>query len=490
MKNELEERGYFTAGNGAAFSRRSMIMDVFSNVPVRNRLLPMILGMAWLAGCRPAADSSADAVRPPDASARGSAAAVQTAAEPIPYPVLPDPLTGDWMKAQAEAEASRLAEAFADDVEALDLQATVHRMSGRNDEAVEIWRRCLELRPGFIRAYVPMISVARRKGDYPEAERLGRECLRLDPLQVEARGLLAAVLFEQGRYDAAIEAVLAGQAIGAVNAEALFFQGQALQKKQEHERAVTALREAIRLEPNYTRAYYALSVSLSRLGRKEEADQARAKFRELQGRDMAANAAILQVESEAFVRRTVASVFQRAGEIWANKGRVEDAERCWLFAAVLVPDDPAPRLKLGTLYQSTNRPGLVRGVLDELGPVELRDPKLLHARGLLFLRSGVYDAAERDFLSLLEMTPQSAEAFSLLAQTYLTMGGKNAEALRAADAAVRLAPTKENLLVLAVACAETGDRDSALRIAGELLQRDPQSPEAHRLYEMLRGGDR
>lgn len=451
----------------------------------------MILGLTLAAGCRPAAAPPADTGRSPEASARRSAAgAVESQAERVPYPTLPDPLTGDWMKAQAEAEAARLAEAFADDAEAMDLQATVHRMSGRNDEAIAIWKRCLELRPDFIQAYVPMISVARRKGDYPEAERLARECLRLDPLQVAARGLLAAVLFEQGRYDAAIEAVLAGQAISAVNAEALFFQGQAFQKKQEHERAVAALREAIRLEPNYTRAYYALSVSLSRLGRKEEADQARAKFRELQGRDMAANAAILQVESEAFVRRTVASVFQRAGEIWASKGRGEDAERCWLFAAVLVPNDPAPRLKLGTLYQSMNRPGLVRGVLDELGSAKLRDPELLRARGLLFLRSGAYNAAERDFQAWLETAPQSADAYSLLAQTYLTMGGKNAEALRAADAAVRLAPTKENLLVLAVACAETGDRDSALRIAGELLQRDPQSPEAHRLYEMLRGGDR
>jgi len=474
----------------ADFSWRSIMMDVFSGARVRDGLLPAVCVLLLLAGCRPAADSSAD----PLGSARGPAtdakAGAEAAAEPVPYPALPEPLTGDWMKSQAEEEARRLAEAFADDVEALDLQATVHRLSGRNDEAMEIWKRCLALRPDFIRAYVPMIAVARRKGDYPEAERLCRECLRLDPLQVEARGLLAAVLFEQGQYDDAIETVLAGQAVGAVNAEALFFQGQAYQKKQEHEKAAAALREAIRLEPNYTRAYYALSVSLSRLGRKEEAEQARTRFRELQGRDMAANAAILQVESEEFVRRTVASVFQRAGEIWANKGRGEDAERCWLFAAVLVPDDPAPRLKLAVLYQSLNRLGRVLSLLDELGPLELRDPELLRARGLLSLRAGRYGGAEKDFRSWIETAPQSADAYALLAQTYLTMGDKKPEALRAADAAVRLAPTKENLLVLAVACVETGDRDSALRIAQQLLQRDPQSPEAHRLYEMLRGGSR
>jgi len=152
---------------------------------------------------------------------------------------------------KAEEEARRLAEAFADDVEALDLQAAVHRLSGRSDEAVETWKRCLVLRPDFLRAYVPMISIARRKGDYAEAERLCRECLRLDPLQVEARGLLAAVLFEQGQYDAAIETVLAGYAIGAVDAEALFFQGQAYQKSKSTRRRRRP-REAIRLEPNYT----------------------------------------------------------------------------------------------------------------------------------------------------------------------------------------------------------------------------------------------
>ncbi|GAB4128766.1 tetratricopeptide repeat protein [Thermopirellula anaerolimosa] len=461
-------------------------MDVFSGVHLRDGLLLAALFLLSSAGCRPSAETVSSR---PD-SAPDPVAAVEAAAEPVPYPALPDPLTGAWMKLQAEEEARRLADAFADDVEALDLQATVHRMSGRNDEAVEVWKRCLTLRPDFIRAYVPMITVTRRKGEYPEAERLCRECLRFNPLQVEARGLLAAVLFEQGQYDAAIEAVLAGQAIGAVNAEALFFQGQAYQKKQEHEKAAAAFREAIRLEPNYTRAYYALSVSLSRLGRKEEADQARTKFRELQGRDMAANAAVLQVESEEFVRRTVASVFQRAGEIWANKGRVEDAERCWLFAAVLVPQDPAPRLKLGMLYDSLKQPGRVRSVLDELGAADLRDPELLRARGLLNLRCGRYGDAEIDFQTWIKIAPQAAEAYSLLAQTYLTMGGKNSEALRAADEAVRLTPSKENLLVLAVACVETGDRDSALRIAQQLLQRDPQSPEAHRLYEMLRGGNR
>lgn len=467
-----------------------MIMDVVSSVRLRGGLFAAVCALLLPAGCRPAADSSAGAAGDEQGTVPTAKAGADVAAEPVPFPALPEPLTGDWMKSQAEEEARRLAEAFADDVEALDLQATVHRLSGRNDEAVEIWKRCLALRPDFIRAYVPMIAVTRRKGDYPEAERLCRECLRLDPLQVEARGLLAAVLFEQGQYDAAIEAVLAGQAVGAVNAEALFFQGQAYQKKQEHEKATAALREAIRLEPNYTRAYYALSVSLSRLGRKEEAEQARTRFRELQGREMAANAAILQVESEEFVRRTVASVFQRAGEIWANKGRSEDAERCWLFAAVLVPDDPAPRLKLGVLYQNLNRLGRVFSLLDELGRWELRDPELLRARGLLFLRTGRYGGAEKDFQTWIETAPQSADAYSLLAQTYLTMGNKKTEALRAADAAVRLAPTKENLLVLAVACAEAGDRDSALRIAQQLLQRDPQSPEAHRLYEMLRGGNR
>ncbi len=463
------------------------MMRSSSPVPWSGRVV-LLLCLLLTFGCRPSEDSSRGA--PTEASSRspGGPAQAEVAPEKVSYPALPQPLRGDWMKSQAEEEAERLAEAFPDDLDALDLKATVHQLSGRNDEAFEIWRKCLELRPDFLRAYVPMIRIARRKGDYAEAERLCRACLRLDPLQGEARGLLAAVLFERGEYDTAIETVLAGQALGAINAEAIFFQGQAYQKKQEHEKAVAAFRDAIRLEPNYTRAYYALSVSLARLGRKDEAAEARNRFRDLQRGDMAANAAILEVESEEFVRKTVAAVFLRAGVVWVDRGRNQDAERCWLFAAVLVPKDSASRLRLATLYLSQGRLGLVQTLLNEVGAGELRDANLLRARGLLLLRTARCAEAARDFQAWIELAPRAAEAYALLAQAYLTMGGKKAEALKAAEAAARMAPTSDNLLVLAIAHAEAGDQEAALQISQRLLRQTPQSPEVHRLYEMLRSG--
>lgn len=398
---------------------------------------------------------------------------------------LPQPLTGDWLKQKAHEIAEDLARQFPEDVYAQHVYAQVHRLSGDTDTAQKIWERCLEIKGDFLPAFEEVVQICMRRGDYPEAERIARQGLRFHPQAVSLRNVLATVCLEQGRLDEVISVVLAGRAIGAESAEGLFILGQAYQRKQDHQRASQALNDALKLRPDFTQAHYALSVSLARLGQREEAAKHREIFQKLKARDQEANAAVLRVESDEYVKKTVATVLYQAGVIFSNHERSRQAEECWLMASTIFPDDLASRQALVILYQQTRRPEAAVEVLSELLAREPNNVAHQVALGVCQLQLGDYDRAEQAFQAALRLDENNAAACAGLAQAILQGGRAPEEAIRWAKQAVTLAPTSQNWLVLAIALAASGDQQGAMEATAKALDMNPSLSQAQRLAQLL-----
>lgn len=471
--------------------------------PAVKLFMMLVAGNFALAGCNAGRE-------PPRAPQPGSEGTSSTLAEPsdprdwdamlpigrptgvkssaLVLPELPSPLTGEWMKQQAHRVAEELASRFPKDVFALHVLAQVHRLSGDTDRALEIWESCLTLKEDFLPAYEEMVQVFVRRGQHEAAERVARQGLRFHPAAVSLRNVLASTLLEQGRIDDAIAVVLAGRALDSVSPEGLFILAQAYQRKQEHERACRVLEEALRLRPDFTQAHYALSLSLSRLGKQEEAAKHRTIFQDLKARDQQNNAAILRVESDEFVRRTVAGVFHQAGVIFSNHEDTQRAEQCWLMAAALSPTEVAPRQALVVLYQRNGQPGQALQVLEDLIPLQPENPEHYVAQGVCHLQLGNATEAISAFQKALKMAPDSAAACAGLAQALIQSEGNREEALYWAKKAVELNPRPEYWVVLGVAYARLNDGSAAAEAARKALVLNPSYAPAKKLAQLLQHG--
>lgn len=407
---------------------------------------------------------------------------------PIKWPKLPSPLTGDWMKEQGHHVADELAQKFPNDVYAQHVHAQVYRLSGDTEEALKIWHHCLELKKDFLPAYEEIVQILVRRGDHAQAEKMARQGLAFHPRAVSLRNLLASILLEQGRLDEVITTVLAGRALGTESPEGLFLAAQAYQRKQQHDRARDVLEEAVRLRPEFTQAHYALAVSLARLGDQAGARRHREIFQKLKERDQQANAAILRVESDEFVRRTVAGIFQQAGVIFSNHGLPERAEECWLMGAALSPKDVVCRQALVVLYQQQRRPAAGLAIVEELVGLEPRNPSHRVAEGVFYLQIQNFEKAIDSFKQALALDPKMDAAYAGLAQAYLQKKENLEEARRLAETAVQLSPQPDYFVVLAVASAELGDWEQARRNVEKALTINPSHDLARKLARFLQHG--
>lgn len=130
-----------------------------------------------------------------------------------------------------------------------------HLMEERRDaEASAIYRRILEIAPGFAAARLNLGVLCARGGDWRLAEEHYREALRLAPDLLEARYDLGSALHAQGRTEEAIAAYEEVLRRRPGHAGAHNNLGVMLLERGEAEAAVAHFREALRLQPGHAAA--------------------------------------------------------------------------------------------------------------------------------------------------------------------------------------------------------------------------------------------
>jgi tetratricopeptide (TPR) repeat protein len=136
-------------------------------------------------------------------------------------------------------------------------------------EAVEMYRKSLELDPESATAHYNLAASLVRSGEFAEAEPHFRAVLEIDP-STQAYTGLGIVLWQQGRADEAVASLQSAIKADPKNAAAYDQLGTIQVQQGKLEEAASTYRSLVRSQPSAA-AHQELAQVLQRLGRTDEA---------------------------------------------------------------------------------------------------------------------------------------------------------------------------------------------------------------------------
>jgi tetratricopeptide (TPR) repeat protein/Tol biopolymer transport system component len=157
---------------------------------------------------------------------------------------------------------------------------------GLSHEAVEMYRKSLELDPESETAQYNLAASLAQSGEFAEAETYFRKVLANNPTSKAYNGL-GIVLLQQGRVDEAIVSLQKAIEVDPGNAAAYDQLGTILIRQGKLEEAASTYRALIRNQPSAA-AHQELAQVLTRLGRTEEARKELEMAKTLEGSPRAA----------------------------------------------------------------------------------------------------------------------------------------------------------------------------------------------------------
>jgi predicted Zn-dependent protease len=161
------------------------------------------------------------------------------------------------------AEAERLLKAYLmqspTDVPAIRMLAEVAARLGRDDDAIKLLGRCLELAPGFTAARYNYAILLYRRNDALAGLSEIRRLLAADPRNPSYRNLHAVLLSRVSEYRQASEIYQELLAEYPSNAKAWLSYGHVLKTDNRLNEGIEAYRRSIALNPSFGEAYWSLA---------------------------------------------------------------------------------------------------------------------------------------------------------------------------------------------------------------------------------------
>jgi tetratricopeptide (TPR) repeat protein len=267
--------------------------------------------------------------------------------------------------------------------------AVVLQQQGRAAEAMEEYRRAIDLAPDYDGARLNLGDLLLAAGRVDEAIAQFRAILDHDPDNPDARRNLGAALTRAGRAgEARVE--LERAVARDPSAQAYNNLGSALEAGGDLDGAIREYREAIRADPEYARAHRNLGSLLQAQARYEEAEE---HLREAVRLDPASAAAQ-----------------NNLGALLRERGLGEEAEVHLRNALRLDPDLAEAHLGLALLLRERGDP---EGAAAELEACLRTDPESVAAHnnlGSLLQGAGKLEPALDHFQEALRLQPDSVEA--------------------------------------------------------------------------------
>ncbi len=278
-------------------------------------------------------------------------------------------------RAGRHAEVERLGRELADRhpkaFEAWYLLGLAALAQGRVQEAVQPFKRAVELNPGMAPAQFNLGFALEKLGRMDEALEAYRRTLACDPRLPDAHNNLGNVLQKLKRHEEALAAYKQAIALRPQNAGYRMNQGEALRDLGRLDEAVAAYQAALGINPAMVDACVNLSLALYLLGRYEES--------------LAASQRVAEACPDSW------EAYQNLGHALSQLKRHEEAVAAYRHAAGMSPDDAALHKELGQALQE----------------------------------SGQYEAALASLRRALELRPDSDSILNLLAAALLDSGRYN-----------------------------------------------------------------
>ena len=145
------------------------------------------------------------------------------------------------------------------------------RNQGRIDEAMEHYRKAIQIKPNYSDALNNLGLALAAKGQFNEAIENLRKAIQISPNDPEALDNLGTALAIKGQFNEAIENFRKAIQINPNSSDTLKNLGAALTAKGRLDEAIENLRKAIQINPNSSDAHYNLGYALTVKGRLDEA---------------------------------------------------------------------------------------------------------------------------------------------------------------------------------------------------------------------------
>jgi tetratricopeptide (TPR) repeat protein len=368
--------------------------------PIAHALLAVVFG-GILAGC-PSGQATRDA--PDDGGAQGAGTIAPGALSGASPGVLPA-AAGIRLAQQGDLDGALplLVAALAaapDDTRLLEALGFVYAHTDRWQKAEATYRRALALRPGLPGGLYGLASVLADTGRYPEALATTQELLRAQPDHLPARMKEALLLVRTGR---AAEGEARARAVierAPDQAEAQYILGLALEDQGDLAGAATALEQAVALQADHLGALARLQTVLARLGRKADAERARAAHREALARS--------RVDERVRGNRV------RGVEAF-NRQDYAAALAEFEFIAREDPTDPQACLYMGSALMALGRMDEARTALRKSLALEARNERAYMELGRLEATANRLDEAVAALRRAIDINPDFPEPHYFLA---------------------------------------------------------------------------
>ena len=288
--------------------------------------------------------------------------------------------------------------------------------------AIEAFSGAITLKPGSMLAYLKRGEAYHRRGDAPEtltaALRDLRKAAELDPGATRPQEELGDVNFQLHRYQNAVESYEAYLLLDDRSAPVQYKLALAARGNGDIPRAITALREAVRLNPSFAEAHYVLGLCLKDRGQLRDAQSsfeqaiaispalipAREELADLHRLQAQTREEIDQLEALAALDPTRAERLIAVGLAYSRTGNPDLAVTALGRAVEKFHDYPGVYAALGEVWLDTAEDrgdkSALRKALEALEPVASQSSassEILGLYGRALALNGQNDEAERAF---------------------------------------------------------------------------------------------
>ncbi len=466
-------------------------LDTSGRFCALRRLLavPSVVALAATAGmgCGPQTEP-AQARAPVAPGSSVAAAAVPAAphvAAPKP-PAQPPQVEAEQLKKGAIAIAERVAAAYPDDALSYALLGSAYFNTGQTEAAIQHLKRCLGLNPNQLEAYEILARVAYEKGEPEETVRLSGEVLKRGAATPDVLNRLGRALMDLGRTEDSVRTLRQATQLRQAVSESFYLLGQAQMQGGAPAEAKASFQQAIARSPEHTQAFFGLYTACQKLGQADEAARYREQFARLEAVNRKEltdrNADEETLTGLPMVRETVARTFFGAGQIYGSHEALEEASENLRRAAVLDAGNPAYRAALESLYVQRKIPAAGLKAFQQLIVQQPGNPLNSLYLGRFHARLEDFEAAERAYNHVRTFAPDQVVGHLALAELYMRMNRKTAEAPGLLRRVLQLEPSGQNFYLLAMAYMKIKNRTEALEAVQQALARNP----GNQRYEQLR----
>jgi tetratricopeptide (TPR) repeat protein len=390
------------------------------------------------------------------------------------------------LRAEALATAQELVRELPQNPHAICLLGTVHHRNSNEREAIRLWEQCLAIDSNFADAHHALGLWALQKGDFDLAAKHLLQAFRIDPNWEEVPVPLAQALCNQGQAKQAIEVLEVYARSHLDAAEAWIQLGRAHQQAEQFADAQRCFEHVLERTPDSDDAIYGIALALRAQGKTKEAQVRFEQFwQRSQQHDQAVRSQRAARRDDDRLLSLAVQAHLTAARVLQLHGRPQDACRHWERVVALDPAERESREMLVTLHSSGQNWKRAAAVQKQLCQLTPNDPAAWIRHGRLSLQNRDFAEAQDALQRAIELAPDRAEGYALLAQVEMLPGRDSSRAVELARRAVEADPSAANHYILGTAHWHAGNIDDSRVSLQRAVALEPDNAEFRDSYSQV-----